>query len=81
MIAEIGDHNISGHITIEVESPEELVELFNAYSGTWYDWDGGGVAVLSEPWGYVYKDTPDEFDPYPDWVVEPAGLNWEVSPC
>lgn len=84
MIAEISDHNLSGHITVEVESPEELADILARYSGTWHDFGGDstGVALLSEPYGRVYIDGPDDFDPYPDFVVETEdGETWTVSPA
>jgi len=72
MFAEIYDVNLSGPITLEVESPEELAEMLDRYEGTWHDYDGEGVALLSEPYGRVYAVEPDseDGDPYPDWVVE-----------
>ncbi len=70
MIARIYDANLSGYMETEIDSIESLADEFDTYRGIWHDYTGEGVAILDDPTAHVFLSTPDEHDPYPDWIIE-----------
>lgn len=58
MYALIHDPNISGHLSMEVESPEEMRDLLARWTGFWWTPDNSdvtGAVLLSEPCAHMFK--------------------------